>query len=61
MTPARRSSSPTTSRTPAARSGWCFDAAYVAQARCAVLYEEPQSIVKCEYIWTRTEKWVDFP
>jgi uncharacterized protein len=33
----------------------------VAQARCAVLYEKPRSSVRCEYVWRRTERWIDFP
>ena len=27
----------------------------------AVLYEKPRSIVDCEYVWQRTELWIDFP
>ena len=27
----------------------------------AVLYEKPRSIVDCEYVWKRTELWIDFP
>jgi hypothetical protein len=26
-----------------------------------VLYEKPQSVVKCEYVWRRTDRWIDFP
>ena len=33
----------------------------VAQVRCAVLYEKPRSLVKCEYVWKRTDQWIDFP
>jgi hypothetical protein len=33
----------------------------VAEARCAVIYEKPGSAVKCEYVWARTEKWINFP
>ncbi len=33
----------------------------VAEARCAVLYEKPRSIVRCEYVWRRTDRWIDFP
>jgi hypothetical protein len=33
----------------------------VAEARAAVLYEKPQSMVKCEYVWRRTDRWIDFP
>lgn len=38
-----------------------FCAGKVAEARCAVLYEKPRSIVKCEYVWRRTDLWIDFP
>src|SRR6266478_6358215 len=33
----------------------------VAEVRCAVLYEKPRSTVKCEYVWRRTDRWIDFP
>jgi hypoxanthine phosphoribosyltransferase len=33
----------------------------VAETRCAVLYEKPRSTVKCEYVWRRTDRWIDFP
>ncbi len=33
----------------------------VAEVRCAVLYEKPRSIVKCEYVWRRTDRWITFP
>jgi uncharacterized protein len=33
----------------------------VAETRCAVLYEKPRSSVKCEYVWRRTDRWIDFP
>jgi uncharacterized protein len=33
----------------------------VAQVRCAVLYQKPQSVVDCEYVWRRTDRWIDFP
>jgi hypoxanthine phosphoribosyltransferase len=38
-----------------------FCAEHVAEVRCAVLYEKPRSIVKCEFVWRRTELWIDFP
>ena len=34
---------------------------HVAEVRCAVLYEKPRSVVKCEYVWRRTDRWVNFP
>ncbi len=33
----------------------------VSEARTAVLYEKPQSVVKCDYVWKRTDKWINFP
>ncbi|MDI2130819.1 phosphoribosyltransferase [Yinghuangia seranimata] len=38
---------------------FCQDA--VADVRCAVIYEKPQSSVKCEYVWKHTEDWINFP
>src|SRR5690349_22112782 len=33
----------------------------VAEVRCAVLYEKPQSTVSAEYVWRRTDRWIVFP
>jgi uncharacterized protein len=33
----------------------------VAEVKIAVLYEKPRSIVQCEYVWSRTERWIVFP
>jgi uncharacterized protein len=33
----------------------------VAEVRCAVLYEKPRSVVRCEYVWRRTDCWITFP
>ena len=38
-----------------------FCAGKVAEVRCAVLYEKPRSIVHCEYVWRRTDRWITFP
>lgn len=38
---------------------FCRD--HVAEARCAVIYEKPRSLVRCEYVWRRTDLWVNFP
>ncbi len=38
-----------------------FCADHVAEARTAVLYEKPRSAVRCEYVWRRTDRWIDFP
>jgi hypoxanthine phosphoribosyltransferase len=33
----------------------------VGAVRTAVLYEKPRSVVKCDYVWRRTDRWIDFP
>jgi hypoxanthine phosphoribosyltransferase len=33
----------------------------VAEVRCVVLYEKPRSVVQCEYVWRRTDRWINFP
>jgi uncharacterized protein len=33
----------------------------VAEVRMAVLYEKPRSVVRCEYVWERTDRWIVFP
>jgi hypoxanthine phosphoribosyltransferase len=33
----------------------------VAELRCAVLYQKPQSVIDCDYVWQRTDRWIDFP
>src|SRR5438445_4981391 len=33
----------------------------VAESRVAVLYQKPRSSVSCEYVWRRTDIWIDFP
>jgi len=33
----------------------------VAEVRSAVLYEKPRSVVRCEYVWRQTDRWIDFP
>ena len=38
---------------------FCVD--HVADVRSAVIYEKPQSLVKCEYVWKRTDRWINFP
>jgi uncharacterized protein len=34
---------------------------YVDEARTAVIYEKPRSIIKCDYVWRRTGLWINFP
>jgi uncharacterized protein len=38
-----------------------FCAEHVAEARCAVIYQKPHSAVDCEYVWRRTDRWINFP
>src|SRR5213080_3559190 len=38
-----------------------FLAGKVGEVRCAVLYEKSRSTVSCEYVWKRTDLWIDFP
>ena len=38
-----------------------FIAGHVAEVRCAVVYEKPTSLVKCDYVWKQTERWINFP
>jgi hypoxanthine phosphoribosyltransferase len=33
----------------------------VADVRSAVIYEKPRSLVRCEYVWRRTDRWINFP
>jgi hypoxanthine phosphoribosyltransferase len=34
---------------------------HVAEARTAVLYHKPRSIITPEYVWAHTERWINFP
>jgi hypoxanthine phosphoribosyltransferase len=38
-----------------------FCAEHVAEVRTAVLYEKPHSVVPCDYVWRRTDRWIEFP
>jgi hypoxanthine phosphoribosyltransferase len=38
-----------------------FCAGHVAEARTAVIYEKSRTVINAEYVWRRTEKWIDFP
>jgi hypoxanthine phosphoribosyltransferase len=38
-----------------------FCAELVPEVRTAVLYEKPQSVVRCDFVWRRTDRWVIFP
>ncbi len=33
----------------------------VGDVRTAVIYEKSHSVVKCDYVWMRTDLWINFP
>lgn len=33
----------------------------VGEVRTAVLYEKPHSVVQADYVWKRTDLWINFP
>lgn len=33
----------------------------VEEVRSAVIYEKPRSVIKCDYVWRRTDRWINFP
>lgn len=37
---------------------FCLDT--VAEVRSAVIYEKSHSLVQCEYVWKRTDDWINF-
>src|SRR5215207_11300963 len=37
-----------------------FCTGYVSEVRTAVIYEKPPSVVQCDYVWRRTDRWIDF-
>ncbi|MFT4287614.1 phosphoribosyltransferase [Nocardioides sp.] len=38
-----------------------FCAGHVAEARTAVLYEKPRTVIQADYVWRRTDLWINFP
>jgi hypoxanthine phosphoribosyltransferase len=48
-----------TGETLALVKGFCVGK--VGEVRCAVLYEKSRTIVSCDYVWKRTDLWIDFP
>jgi uncharacterized protein len=40
---------------------YTFISGQVSDARSAVIYEKPQSLIKCDYVWKRTDRWINFP
>ena len=37
-----------------------FCAGKVAEVRTAVIYEKSHSVVRCDYVWKRTDQWINF-
>lgn len=33
----------------------------IRDVRTACLYEKSHSVVKCDYVWKRTDEWIEFP
>jgi hypoxanthine phosphoribosyltransferase len=48
-----------TGRTLALARDFC--ARHGPEVRTAVLYEKPQSVVRCDFVWRRTDRWINFP
>jgi hypoxanthine phosphoribosyltransferase len=38
-----------------------FVASEVREVRSAVLYEKPRTVIRPDYAWRTTERWIDFP
>jgi hypoxanthine phosphoribosyltransferase len=38
-----------------------FCSGHVAEARTAVLYAKPHSIIDPDFVWRRTDRWINFP
>jgi hypoxanthine phosphoribosyltransferase len=36
-------------------------AEHVSEARSAVLYQKPRSVIDAEYVWKHTDRWINFP
>jgi uncharacterized protein len=48
-----------TGRTLALARDFCAE--HVDDVRTAVLYEKPQSVVRADFVWRRTDMWINFP
>jgi uncharacterized protein len=48
-----------TGRTLALARDFCAE--HVSEVRTAVLYEKPHSVVRCDFVWRRTDRWINFP
>ena len=33
----------------------------VDEVRTVVIYEKPRSVIRCDYVWKRTDRWINFP
>jgi hypoxanthine phosphoribosyltransferase len=40
---------------------YAFIREQVDDVRSAVIYEKPRSLIKCDYVWRRTDLWINFP
>ena len=38
-----------------------FCAGKVGEVRTAVIYEKSHSVVQCDYVWKKTDLWINFP
>jgi len=38
-----------------------FIADHVDTVRTAVIYQKPQSVISCDYVWKHTDRWINFP
>lgn len=38
-----------------------FCGGHVAEARTAVIYEKPWTVIRPDFVWKRTDRWIDFP
>src|SRR5450755_1696568 len=34
---------------------------HVEDVRSAVIYEKPRSLIRCDYVWKHTDRWINFP
>jgi hypoxanthine phosphoribosyltransferase len=48
-----------TGRTLALARDFCAE--HVGDVRTAVLYEKPHSVARSDFVWRRTDKWINFP
>lgn len=38
-----------------------FCEGHVAEARTAVIFEKPWTVINADFVWKRTDRWIDFP